>query len=526
MTKNAPFALSLSLALLLASCTVYKVREMDAKALAAAKSEKGKILAVKTKTDVIEFPEDDPAKLSGAGIVGNLHGYIDIDPYDIADLVPAGKRAKVVLRGGDRIDVVSSRPSGDVLQCEFAKATWIPLDEVVRAKVRTVDTAASVLSTLAGVVLVAGALALDSSSGDEEEYVDDSGDDSFDLLLGLFEPGGESPPRRSIKAILGSGKTPPAAEESEFWIMEWKPVDPKPGEDGKIRVRLDNGTGAPRGVDEAKLVAVDLPPGFGVAPDGRGVLRTFSEPLPPLAASDGNGRDIAPLLGTRDDDYWRTPLWDPAAGGGARTRDTLDLEFPRPARARRAKLIVNAANSAWRAQFAREAAVFPSGTPAGQKPTPAYQEGEFIKLRVMLLTVLGWQVGQVFFAAGPLPAETTIYDLDLDDVDGATVRLRLTPPAGYWLIDRLAIDFSEDTPVEEAVIDAESADGPAAAEVLSALAAEDGTTAFFEDPGQESVLTFALPPPKEGMVRTLFLRTVSCYETPLRAAPLSPAPRR
>jgi hypothetical protein len=520
MTKNAPFALSLSVALLLASCTVYKVRDMDAKALAALKPEKGKILAVKTKADVIEFPEGDPAKLSGAGIVGHLRGSIDIDPTDIADLAPAGKRAKVVLRGGDRIDVVSSRPSGDVLQCEFAKATWIPLDEVVRAKVKTVDAAGSILSTLAGVVLIAGALALDSSGGDEDEYVDDPGDESLDFILGLFEPSGERPPRESSKAILGSGKTPPAAEESKFWIMEWKPVDPKPGEDGKIRVRLDNRTGAPRGVDEAKLVAVDHPPGLGVAPDSRDTLRTFAEPVPPASASDGSGRDIAPLLGSRDDDYWRNPWGDQAAGGEARTRDTLALEFPRPARARRAKLVVNAANSAWRAEFAREAAA------AGAGSAPVYQESEFVKLRVMLQTVLGWQVGQVFFAAGPLPAETAIYDLDLDDVDGASVRLRLTPPSGYWLIDRLAIDFSEDAPIEEAVIDAESADGPSAAEVLSALAAEDGTTAFFEDPGQESVLTFAPPPPKEGMARTLFLRTVSCYEMPPRAAAPSRAPRR
>jgi hypothetical protein len=498
---------------------------MDAKAL-AAKARNGKILAVKTGTEVIEFPEDDPAKLSGAGIIGNLHGYMDIDPFDIADLVPAGKRAKVVLRGGDRLEVVSSHPSGDVLQCEFAKTTWIPLDEVVQAKVRTVDAAASVLSTLVGVVLVAGALASDSSGGDEGEYIEDPDDESLDFILSLFEPAGEKPPRRSIKAILGSGKTPPAAGESEFWIMEWTPVDPKPDEDGRIRVRLGNGTGAPRGVDEAKLVAVDHPPGFGVAPDSRGVLRTFAEPAPPVTASDANGRDIAPLLGAKDDDCWRSPGWDPAAGSEARARDTLDLEFPRPGRSRRAKLVVNAANSAWRAQFAREAAALSAGTAEGKRPAPVYQEGEFAKLRVYLQTVLGWQVGQVFFAAGPLPAETTIYDLDLDDVDGAAVRLRLWPPAGYWLIDRLAIDFSEDAPLEPAVIDAESADGPDAAEVLGALAAEDGTTVFFEGPGQESVLTFAPPPPKEGTARTLFLRTVSCYEMPPRTPAPSPAPRR
>jgi hypothetical protein len=192
----------------------------------------------------------------------------------------------------------------------------------------------------------------------------------------------------------------------------------------------------------------------------------------------------------------------------------LTLEFPRPAGARWAKLIVNATNSAWRAQFAREVAATSGGAAPGQKKAPIYREGEYTKLRVRVLTVLGWQTGQVVFGGGPLPAEDMIYGIDLDDVGGDKVQLKLEPPAGYWLIDRLALDFSEDAPVEGNVVDAEDVDSPDAAEVLRALAVEDGSTLFLENPGEQSVLTFPVPPPKEGMERTIFLRTVSCYEMP------------
>jgi hypothetical protein len=513
MKKTGLIILSLAAAVTVSSCTVYKVKEMDPQAL-AAKGQHAAVLAVKTKDGLIEFPENDPAKLKGPGIVGNVYLDYEFDPFEIADIVPSGKRAKVVLRGGDRLDILSSVRSGETFRCEAVKPTWIPLEEVVLAKVRVADTGSSVLATLAGAVLFVGVVALDLVSTDE--IVEDSFDEGlWSLVDALAEPS----PKRSVKPLLGSGNAPPVAEGSEFWVMEWMPIEAGPDEDGKLRVRLRNGAEVPRGIDEAKIVVVDHPPGIRVAPDCRGVVRSFSEPIPPLTASDLHGRDVAPLLLARDDEFWRNPGPDPARKDPGNPRDRLDLDFPRPAGARRAKLVVNVANSTWPALFAREVAALPGAAPKGKKAAPLYQEGEFAKLRVRLLTVSGWRTGQVIFAAGPLPAETTIYELDLDDVDGERVRLQIDAPAGYWLIDRVGLDFLEDKPVREEAIGAESADGPDAAGLLVALAAEDGTTAFFEDPGQESVLTFGIPAPREGMERTLFLRTVSCYDMPPRAQP-------
>ena len=114
---------------------------------------------------------------------------------------------------------------------------------------------------------------------------------------------------------------------------------------------------------------------------------------------------------------------------------------------------------------------------------------------------------------GPRPAEDMAYTIDLSDVIGDKVYLRLEPPAGYWLIDHLALDFSKNVTIETAEIAPEDVDGPEAADALAALAAEDATT-YVLYPGEPAcALTFRLPPPKEGMKRSLFLRTVSCYET-------------
>ena len=518
MRKRAAAIAWLTLAALSTSCVAYKIKEMGPRAV-AAKGKNAEIVGVQTKTEYLEFRAEEPARVIDGEVVGKIHAGVEIDPYGIAEATRVKKRANVVMKDGTRYEVLSSRLTQDRLNCEVLIPACIPLDEVRLAKVRVVNGAMTALSTIGGVVLLPLLLveALDDDEGFGHELAEDIAYSVIDSAIdAALEPSGAPAPPRSVNALLALKEAPNVAEEQEFWIMEWTPVDAAPDENGKSRVRLDNLSGVPRGVDEAKLVAVDHPAGVGVAPDAQGIMRTFSGPVAPATAVDRTGRDIMPLIGAKDDIFWRSPGGDSAPVNAADLRDELSLEFRRPAGARKAKLIVNAANTMWRAQFAREV-LGRSGGPAPRSGAkPLYREGELTGLGVRLETVFGWQTGQVIFAGGPLPAEDAVYWLDLGDVKGTTVRLKLEPPAGYWLIDRLALDFGEDTPVDEILVDAEGVDSPDAAEVLRALTVEDGSTLFLVNPGSQSALTFTAPPPKEGMVRTLFLRTVSCYEMPPR----------
>ena len=120
----------------------------------------------------------------------------------------------------------------------------------------------------------------------------------------------------------------------------------------------------------------------------------------------------------------------------------------------------------------------------------------------------------MLFAGGPLPAVDMIYDLDLSDVASDRVKLALSPPVGYWIIDRLAIDFGKTITVKAVELAPDDVDGPDAAQVLAALATEDGTTLRLAGPNDPATLTFTLPPRAEGLERSVFLRTVSCYEMP------------
>jgi len=504
---------------------------MDGRAL-AAKGRRGKIISVQTADESIAFAASDPPAVKNGALVGNLHLTYTIDPLDIADITGGGTGPKVVLKDGSRFRVVSSWAEGDKIFCQAVKARWIPLDRITRARVRKINGPASVLKALAGVVVFVGVLAIDAVfPGEVEDALATDVEATVDVLNWMFksEGGGANGKigrRGSNAALLEMDKSYDTAAETEFWAMEWTPVEAAPDADGKLRIRLGNPSGVTRGIDEAKLVVVDHAPGVSVFPDVYGAVRGCAAPVAPETATAGKGRDIKDLISARDGVFWRTADADVARAATPPSRDAITLSFPRPKNARRAKLIVAAANSSWRAVFAREvkarlaASPAPSPSQASQPQRlpgpqrPGYEEWEYGRVRVQLLTAFGWQTGQALFAGGPLPAGDMIYNLDLDDIGTDKVWLKFSPPAGYWLVDRLALDFGDDAPVEAADVAAEDVDGPDAAEVLLALAAEDATTFLFGPDNPPALLTFTPPPPKAGRERTLFLRTVSRYEMP------------
>lgn len=525
MNRKSRWPLILALALLATSCTFYHVKNMDPKVL-AGKGPKGQIVSVRTARESFEFPVEDPAVVRDGAVLGNVHLAYTVDPFDIADISPASPGPNVVLKDGTRFRAPDSRPDGEVIVCEALRTVCIPADEVVRIGVRKVDGLASVLGSIAGAALFVAALAVDpdgeSWADDDDPGAVDTGYAALDFFGTLLEEAGdtvETARRRSAnRALYGLKDDWDPAGETEFRKIEWAPVDARPGPDGRLAVELGNASGAPREIEEARLVVIDHPPGVRVAPDPYDGIRGIAAPVPPDSAVDGEGKSILEPVAAADGVLWRSAGGEPAPGKAASARDELSFSFPRPKGARKAKLVVSASNSAWPAELARESGAL--------SLTGPYLNWEFGKIRVRMLTVLGWQTAQALFAGGPLPAVDRIYDLDLGDIGTDKVWIKLTSPAGYWLFDRLALDFGEEPPVESVELAAEAVDGPDGAEVLAALEAEDGAALRLDAGSAPALLTFTLPPPKEGLERSVFLRTVSCYEMPPLGEIRPPASRR
>ncbi len=504
-----------------ASCTVYKVKQERIETV-AKKGGKARILAFQTKArDYFEFRQDRPATISGGALVGEYLKTVEFKQDDIAQRMPiaAGGTGEILTKDGERYRIRAARPAGDRLVCQTYLPVSIPLSEVQSAWIKSVNTGATILQTAAFVALFVVILALYVSAPDLFEdtdifAMDTDTPDPPPVYLNFWE-------NYFVDAELHG----PTAGQG-FTMTEWTAAENVTTLGGKTRLLLKNELDEPKATDELRIVVVDHPPGMNVVPDLSGGMHTVPGAAAPRKARDRHGRDILPLFVAKDGRSWRTSDEEKNPRKKEDLRDELIFEFPKPQGAKKVKLLVNATNTAWASNFASSFIGVP-GTGSFERPSKAnmpelaggrardwFREDEFYRLRVWVETKNGWQTRQMIYGGGPFVPRDMIYVLNIKDVPGSTLKVKLMPPAGFWTIDRMAVDYSKDfaSPPIEFMADEAAVPDLAAGDVLTAIAREDGQCLMLPNRGDTVEITFTAPPLPPGRERSIILKTVCRYE--------------
>jgi len=504
------------------SCAVYTTKKKRAEDIVGLEGKKIQILAVLTTSgEHIEFYEKNPATIYENQIKGNLslkEKLLEIEKDNVANTRKNTRYyppqiVEITTKDGETYKVISGSLQETKNKFSFrtydpSESVSIPLLEVELVWIRSVDPGLTFLAVIGGIAaatLVVGLIVMLTKescpfiySFDGEQYIFDA------------EPYGGA-------ICQGLKRT------------EWCRLDYLKEVNGCYKIMITNQVDETQYTDEIKLIVADHPKGVKIVPDVTGGIHTFNQPLTPYRAYDGKGRDLMPRISKNDWIFWQTLTENKNPDRKEDLRDELFFEFPKPQDAKSAKLLVNACTTLWGSQMLKRFLDLYGNQvyewydeinnlgPAYYRLMNLKTQGERYLLQIRVKTKDGWGNKGLIFGGGPFISEDKAYILDISDVPGDTLKIKLTPPAAFWMINYLAVDYSEDLPLKVAEIEALDAVDWKGQDVREALAYNDNNYLIMPNIGDKAELTFQSLPQHEGTERSIILKASGYYDIHLKA---------
>jgi hypothetical protein len=502
-------------------CTVYTTKKKRADEAVGLEGKKVQILAVLTTSgEHIEFPKHQPGRISGANIVGSAEmaqaaEELELDKSDIQSIKRIEDAiTEILTKDGKTYRIIPETVKEEKDKVTFSYFTYgpsksisIPLSEVELVWVKSVDPGLTFLSVMGGIAaatLVAGLIIMLTKescpfiySFDGEQYIFDA------------EPYGAA-------ICQGLERT------------EWCRLDHLKDANGFYKIKIINQVAETQYTDEIKLIVVDHPEGVKIVPDVTGGIHTFVQTYSPYRAYDSEGKDLMSKVSKNDWIFWQTSTEGKNPDRREDLRDTLYFEFPKPHGAQTAKLLVNACTTLWGSQMLKQyLELFGNQVRAWYDEIdhmgPAYHrlmdqkaKSERYLLQIRVETQDGWKTKDLIMGGGPFISKDKAYILDISDVPGDALKIKLTPPVPFWMINYLAVDYSEDLPLQLGEIDALEAIDWKGRDVREALAYDDNNYLIMPNIGDEAELTFQSLPRFNGMERSIILKAGGYYDIHLK----------
>lgn len=291
--------------------------------------------------------------------------------------------------------------------------------------------------------------------------------------------------------------------------------------DGRYRLLLTNERPETQYTDAVILWAVDHKPDAVVHPDATGRLHALQDLAAPSVAVGVRGADARDEILEADDLWW---TGDPIEGVTLERpedfRDGLELRFPLPG-AKTAGLVVDARNTEL-APHALKTILELQGDglvdwyrQVDQDPALQARIRNWVvregTLHVSVWIDGGWRRQALLLDVGPNLPKTQVAVLDLTDVEGEEVRIRIDAARGLWAIGRVALGEVDETSPERRRLAVGQAVGPRSEDLRRTLAEVDD--AYLTTlPGDTVRMTFeAGDPPSGGMRRTVLAETTGFY---------------
>ena len=380
---------------------------------------------------------------------------------------------------------------------------YVPIEDIVYVNVKRVDpTRSAVAGGVGGILLVVGVLAIIVVA-------------TFSCPL-IYSYNGE---QYVFDAEPLGGVVSKGLQKKDFSRLEHlKAVDKS------YKLMIRNQLQETQYLDEIKLLVFDHNPADVIIPDLDGTFYKISKPVVSSKATDETGQNLNLFLNTSDGVSWQTNL--PKIGNPMINfqRHEIILEFPRPAGVQQANLLVNAGTALWGSKMVTEMLQlrgdrvddwYRAIDAHGPELMELYyfiDREELYILKVQIKNGDQW-VEQGFIAGGgPLVTEDRVIPLDLSEISGDKVVLRLEPPPGFWQIDYIAIDYEPSQQIVGYEIPLKTSLDHTGKEITPFLNQADGIYHQMPEPKDWFKAEFVAPEQNPEMQRSIFLKTTGYYE--------------
>ena len=308
-----------------------------------------------------------------------------------------------------------------------------------------------------------------------------------------------------------SGATQPGLERDDYL-----PLPALEASEGSYKLKLTNEVHEIQSVNLASLVIIDHPENSKVLIDKYGNVQTFNNPLSPLSATNGSGKDLLPLTGMKDTlNYSGDEKLIPKNG-----IEEIIMKFIKPHESQSGKLIIRAKNSFWLdALFTKFHELFGKDFnkfSVKQESAPGEKLKKFLLDQNIPLSVYiekngKWQFMDYFNIEGPMAFRDDVLPLNLEGVSSDTVKIKLETGFLFWQIDYAGMDFSKNEVLAPSIITASSAIDKNGKELKDLILSADKSYLILSQVGDEVMLNFNAPV-KQKPDRTLFLHTRGHYK--------------
>jgi hypothetical protein len=297
---------------------------------------------------------------------------------------------------------------------------------------------------------------------------------------------------------------------------DYMPLRMQPLPNGSLQVKISNELKERQYTDFADLMIITHDKNSKVLSDEKGNLYSVTQPQSPVSAWTGNHKDaLAPLL--QKDDNTLLHFDDTLA---ANANNYVITEFNKPAGVQKGKLVLAIKNSYWLdylyGEMAKGFGSYYGTFIKKQSKTPVatllqWAKDQQLPLEVSIKTETGWKKITDITTTGPLATREVVVPVDLTNITGPSLEIRLSSGFMFWEIDYAAIDFSENKNFEIETVSPSIATDETGKNVLPELCKKDGVYLEQPVPGNAVTLEYKCKAQRPNTSQSYILHTKGYY---------------